>query len=258
MKQFFSVLVIGAMAYFGWSFYHNYQKETTLPIGMQSPSVAVTPAALPLPASSPIVTSTPMVIQSQPTPEAKLLRRLAPEGVFFVLQRLSTTTDSGVASAVPGTKVTLVRDGLPMRVSDGQNEYDALASQLTNDMDVAEKLAQADQSAQARIKQQIFQKSQEYHEQRQQVLRVEDASREKLAENANMAEAERQQKIAKICQNIQDARQAILDYRPYRTYRGRIPIDDQHEQQRFIDKKQREIGNLQNELVKLGVSVPLN
>ncbi|MCX6967637.1 MAG: hypothetical protein NTZ46_07625 [Verrucomicrobia bacterium] len=247
MKNLFLWLAIGVMAYFGWSFYRNQQKQTALPTAIESPTPTTTPA-LPPPSSS-----TPIAIQTQPTPVVAPVKRLTPGGIFFVLQRLSTMTDSGVASVVPGAKVTLVRAGSPMRVSDGQHEYDAFPAQLTNDMDIAEKIASADCLTQSALKQQIFRTTQVYHEQRTQALKTEDVSREKTAEKSSNAEAARQKLIAWRCQQIKDARQAILDYRPIR-HNGRITINGQHAQQRFIDQKQAEIRGFQNELVKLGVS----
>jgi len=233
MKKLFTWLVIGGIAYFGWLFYLKHQNETSLPIAHETPTPEVIAVA---------------------TPAATPLKRLAPKGVFFVLQRLSTMTDSGVVSAVAGTKVTLVRDGSPMLVTDGQHQYDALASQLTNDMDIGEHLAQADQYAQARVKQQIFQTTQDYHAQRQEALKAEDASREKAVENNSKAETERQQKIAGLLQKIRDDRQAIRDYYPYRYSDGQIPLRAQHAEQKFIDQKQREILNLKNQLGALGVN----
>jgi len=77
---------------------------------------------------------------------------LAPDGTYFLLQRISITTDSGITGDAPGTKVTLVAAGPPMQVTDGQNEFEVQPSQVTNDLDVAQRVFYADQTAQAEIK----------------------------------------------------------------------------------------------------------
>lgn len=142
MKNFFVLIIIGVVAYFGWSLLRNRQET------------AVEPAAA-LPAHTPV-------------------KHLAPAGVFFVLQRVAAVPGSGNFSAAPGTKVTLVRAGAPMRVSDGRHEYDVAPAQLTNDLDRGEQLG-----------------------------------REQAAREVEMAE--RQKRIAVIQQKIRDDRQAIYE-----------------------------------------------
>ena len=232
MKNLLAGLVIGAVVCFGWSFYRNQKNETTLPVTIEFPTPAASPA------------STPIVIQDQPTPAATSVKHLASKGVFFVIERISTMTDSGVASAVPGTRVTLVRDGSPMRVTDGQHEYDATPFQLTDDMDIAAQVAQADHSAQAKLNQAILLKIQEYQKpQPEQKAKAEEMSRARVL---------RQQKIDRVRQQIKDARQAIYENK----CGGMVPSPlfdnstrvDREEQRKYILNKEKEVRDLQSEL----------
>jgi len=187
------------------------------------------------------------------------VKRLAPEGVFFVLQRISAATDSGVVSIGPGTKVTLVRAGSPMRVTDGEHQYDVSSDQLTNDMAIAEQLVQAGQ--QAKASQEIAQKTQEGQQLPEPGRKpaAKETPPEKVTakipakapEREDPSLAERQRKSAEIRKKIKDINQAIEDYRPWRNRRGRIPIGEQHEHQRFIDNKRDEIRKLEKELADL-------
>lgn len=230
MKKLFAGLAIGVVVCFGSAI-------------AEEPSTSV---ATPNAEAPPLPVSSRIVSQAQPTSVSTVtpVKRFAPKGVFFVLQRISAMTDSGVVSAMPGTKVTLVRDGSLMRVTDGQHEYDAFPSQLTNDMDIGEKLAQVECSVKAKIKQEILQKTQEYQKaQQEQKSKVEEMSH---------ARAANQSKAAHLRQQIKDARQAIFENKPD----GMIasPLFDWRErnaQRKFIEDKQKEIRDLQNELDKL-------
>jgi hypothetical protein len=95
-------------------------------------------------------------------------KHFAPEGTFYLLQRIAVTTDTGVIGIVPGTRVTLVKGGTPMRVSNGEFEFDAGPEQLTNDLDLAAKVSQADRSSQTMIAEMRARKIQELHNQQAQ------------------------------------------------------------------------------------------
>jgi hypothetical protein len=79
-------------------------------------------------------------------------RRLAPEGTYFLLERASLTTDSGVIGFAPGTKVHLdARKDLLSTVTVGQYRFDVASRQLTNDLDIAASVGQSDAAVQAKI-----------------------------------------------------------------------------------------------------------
>ena len=73
--------------------------------------------------------SDPGVVSFQETKEIQT----APAGTYFLLERISISTDSGVIGFDPGTKVTLVNDlGESLRVTDGQTVFDVPKNRLTN------------------------------------------------------------------------------------------------------------------------------
>ncbi len=68
-------------------------------------------------------------------------KRLAPDGVYFVTERLSFTTDDGAFTVKAGTRVTRVKgDDKTMEVSDGQRQFTVQPFQVTNDLDEAGKI----------------------------------------------------------------------------------------------------------------------
>lgn len=108
--------------------------------------------------------ATPEPVSTEPTPAPKIAepvatptpapvaKRLAPDGVFFLLQPISITTDDGITKIQPGTKVTLVQEtGDTLRLSDGQQEFDAQRGQFTNDLDIAAQIGRNHSAQQAAI-----------------------------------------------------------------------------------------------------------
>jgi hypothetical protein len=94
------------------------------------------------PAPSPAPTPTPAPVAVAPTPTPAPVPRLAPEGVYYVTQRVDITTDSGVIGVKAGTQVKLVRkDNTTMVVSDGKQEFPVQSQVLTNDLDVVGRIA---------------------------------------------------------------------------------------------------------------------
>lgn len=68
-------------------------------------------------------------------------KHLAPDGTFFLLQRVTKPTEFGVYSLGPGSEVHRVaQQGSTLTVSDGRQQFDVAASQLTNDLDMAAEL----------------------------------------------------------------------------------------------------------------------
>ena len=76
-----------------------------------------------------------------------------PAGVYYyLLKGASVDTDSGITGIPPGTKVTLLHpteNGV--LATDGVNQFEVAASQLTSDPAVAQKVIDADTQARAKI-----------------------------------------------------------------------------------------------------------
>ena len=139
MKSLLLVIAVAAVAFALWTMRNPSEKppaEQPQPIAMATPE----PAAHPIAALPPVATPPP------PPP-----KQLAPDGIYFLVERVSVATDSGITAAPPGTKVSLVRAGPPMRVTDGRNEFDVAPTQITNDLDIAAQVSYADRAAQAGI-----------------------------------------------------------------------------------------------------------
>jgi hypothetical protein len=107
---------------------------------------------------------TPLVHQSP-------ARHLAPEGTYFLLQRVAITTDSGVIGFAPGTEVNLaVRNDSISTVTVGEHKFDVESSQLTNDLDIAASVAKADYTAQVQISGSTATQAQEYAQQQRDAI----------------------------------------------------------------------------------------
>jgi hypothetical protein len=122
----------------------------------------------------------PQPIVARPTPPTK---RLAPEGVYFLLERVYIPSNSGGTGLSPGTPVTLLNsNGSISRVSDGNHDFEIKSSQLTNDLDIAARVAKADAATQNKVAQSIAKSIQEHEKQKQDkiaALDQEDKERER-------------------------------------------------------------------------------
>jgi hypothetical protein len=137
MARVISIVGVVLLFYLAFVFWKN---STATPAAPPTPVAAAAPVATPVP------TPTPAVIDVAPPAPRK---NLAPPGTYYVIQRVSVTTDSGITGIAPGTRVTMVSPGPPMRVTDGQNQFEVQPDQVTNDMDIAAQAYYADRNAQA-------------------------------------------------------------------------------------------------------------
>ena len=108
------------------------------------------------PANQILATQTPSSSSSQTSPvaiEQPASRRLAPDGIYYLLQRTSVSTDSGIASIPPGTRVERVgeSDG-KLKVKAGEQEFEIEKSLLTNDLDIATATASQDSQRLAAVR----------------------------------------------------------------------------------------------------------
>jgi hypothetical protein len=87
-----------------------------------------------------------------PPPPPAEQHRLAPEGVFYVMNALSIHTASGVTGLAPGTRVRMLQDkGETFSVTDGSTTFDVSTDNLTNDVDLAALVARHDAESQHAI-----------------------------------------------------------------------------------------------------------
>lgn len=75
--------------------------------------------------------------------------RIAPKGVFYLMERISIKSDSGIIGFAPGTRVKLVEDrGDEMVVTDGETKFNVPGDKVTNDIDLAALVAKEDARSQ--------------------------------------------------------------------------------------------------------------
>lgn len=101
------------------------------------------PSAPPASTPVPIATPTPTPIPTPATtPEPTPVARLAPEGILYVQEEISITTESGIRRLSAGKEVQVIREeGDMVTVKDGDLEISAPMFHFTRDMDVRDALA---------------------------------------------------------------------------------------------------------------------
>ena len=166
-----AILAIAILGYLGW---HWFAPAPKPPPPVARPQAQRTP---PKPATA--ARPTPAKVQvAKPTPARSVATRqprLAPEGTYFLLQRVSLKIDSGVVGFAPGTKVTLVERGVPLSVvSDGKYQFSVAPSLLTNDLNIAEDVAKSDYANQAQIAAGIGQSVRWYEQQQRDAIAAEE------------------------------------------------------------------------------------
>jgi len=107
------------------------------------------------------------------------------------LKRASLKTESSIIGFAPGTKVTMIEQrGSASIVSDGEHQFETASSQLTNDLDIAARVAKADLEAQRKIGEFIAKTVQEHDKQQAEEIATFDkqqAELERKLRSANSA-----------------------------------------------------------------------
>ena len=153
------IVAVGILGYLAWRWFAPAAPQRVPVPAAQTQR----PAAKPKPVAARPAPAKRVVARSTPGPAVAHEPRLAPEGTFFLLQRASLPIDSGVIGFAPGTKVTLVEQAESVStVTDGEYQFKVPSSQLTNDLDIAASVANADQTAQAQIAESAAKWTQEY------------------------------------------------------------------------------------------------
>jgi hypothetical protein len=166
MKLILGIAAALIVAYLAWQW---FAPAPTQPAVTRAPTQRASPR--PTTAARSISSKRPAAQPraARPTPTRSILAkqpRLAPEGTYFLLQRVSLKTESGIIGFAPGTKVTMVNQADSMStVSDGEVQFTVASSQLTNDVDIAENVAKLDYAAQAQIAESIGQSVRQYEPQ---------------------------------------------------------------------------------------------
>ena len=114
--------------------------------------------ATPIPPASTVQEAAP----SPPPPPEQ--HRLAPEGTFYLMERVVVKSDSGVTGFVPGTRVKLVEDrGDKLFVTNDDNiKFEAPSDKVTNDLDLAALVARQDAQSQQALAQDMKERMDAY------------------------------------------------------------------------------------------------
>jgi hypothetical protein len=160
----FVIAIVGVGAV-GWHFLTTSKPVESPPPVVARPTVPKKPVvANPMLPKKPLQSPAPQPVVARPMLPKQ---RLAPEGTYFLLQRASFIADSTIVGFPPGTKVHMVKqDGSTSTVTDGEHDFDIPSSQLTNDLDIATRVAKSDLDAQRKIAE-LIAKSVQAHEKQQ-------------------------------------------------------------------------------------------
>jgi hypothetical protein len=180
-KALLGLAAVAVLGYLGW---HWFAHAPKVPPAVARPQAQPT-RAKPITARPSTPAAKGPTAKATPAARSILTRapRLAPEGTYFLLQRVSLQIDSGIVGFAPGTKVTLVEKGDQLcTVSDGHYQFAITCPQLTNDLDIAENAAKSDYAAQAQIAGVIDQWVRQYQQQQREAIAA--AEKEKAQKKA--------------------------------------------------------------------------
>lgn len=131
MRPFFVAIIVVAIGYLGWIFYHE-SRNPALPSFVKK-------EAAPAPTAAPLVAPTAADRRpASPRPVAPSPPAARP-GVFYALERITRQTEAGVKALNPGEEVRLMyrnKDGT-MLVTNGRDEFVVKPSVLTLDREQA-------------------------------------------------------------------------------------------------------------------------
>ena len=138
MRSLIYLIVIAAAGYLGYNYYmEKFAGKTDTDDAPAAPTAErpASPGRAPAPNAPPA----PEFKSKIPLPDASPGKHLAKPGVYYVLQRASTTHADGIAAVVPGEEVRLMmrKENGVMKVTNGKFEFEMKESQLTNDLDLA-------------------------------------------------------------------------------------------------------------------------
>ncbi len=150
MRQLFILIVLGAAGYLGYlASIGKLPTKLEIPwarINSSTSDAASNPDSTPVPSAAELQAQRDAAVAATfrskiagPESAEPGQKRLAPPAVFYVLERLSTETPSGIHAVVPGDQVKLLKrlGNGSMKVIAGEVEFIVRENQVTNDLDVA-------------------------------------------------------------------------------------------------------------------------
>lgn len=128
-RTIFSLIAVVALGYVGYILWSDHGAEWMAKSNPTPAPAEPAPAPVPHPAKP-----APTVLPRE--------GRLAPPGVYYMLERVSVVTDRGVKAVNAGEEVKLMqrKGGGVLRVTIDDRDFDVKETQVTNDLEVVRKL----------------------------------------------------------------------------------------------------------------------
>jgi hypothetical protein len=145
MRQLIIIVILAALGYYGWGYYQEH--KDSLPISIPFLNKSADDSA---PPPEPAAPSRPGVPTPVPVPQfvSKVIipdapagtKPMAPPGSYYMLERVSVETPSGVSAVVPGDTVKLLqrKPGGKLRVTINQADFEVKEEQVTQDPEIAQ------------------------------------------------------------------------------------------------------------------------
>lgn len=144
MKALFYLIILAAAGYLAWSYYQGTLPLAQIGVPEDSQPAPATDTAAARPTAMP---ATPVFKSRIATANAVTQgdKKVAPPGFFYMRERVTAETKTGIIAAVPGDEVKLVqRNGGKLRVSVHGAEFEVKESQVTNDVVEAQEAERKD------------------------------------------------------------------------------------------------------------------
>ena len=123
------MIIFGTCGYFGYRYWSQHPQQVDAWIAPVIAAVSTQPASPP-----------PEQKRGSLPPDSGPPRRLAPPGIFYMVERVSVTIPTGVIAVEPGEEVRLMqrKKGGRLRITTGRYDLDVKEAQVTNDFDFAQ------------------------------------------------------------------------------------------------------------------------
>jgi|ERR1051325_3475913 hypothetical protein len=150
------------------------------------------------------------------TPGEVERRRVAPEGVAYLVERVAITTNAGVTGFPPGTRVKILADhGEKILVSTEDTQFEVAGDKLTNDLDLAALVSRQDAESQEALARAMDERMAAYRAEKvKQIPLYEEQQRNVAARKAARDTATNRQKT--LDRGAYDQKRALPDWwRPW-------------------------------------------
>ena len=134
MRQVIIILVLAVGGYFAWGYYQEHKDTISIPFLSKSDDASAAGTA-PTSAAPEVKFKSRIKLPDAPAGG----KPVAPPGTYYMMDRVSAETKSGVIAIVPGDLVKLLerRENGTLRVTNGQADFDVKEQQVTQDPEAA-------------------------------------------------------------------------------------------------------------------------